>query len=138
MVASFQFVLVSPEAEVLRVAAHEVSAPGTEGDFGVRVGHMPLVASLRPGVLSVEPADGTPSRWFVAGGFANVNGEACTVLAEQAVNVATLDVSAIKAEIERSEARLQLPNDNVTAATLKAELDLARERLKAATLAKAA
>ncbi len=135
---AFQFVLVSPEAEVLRVRARDVSAPGSEGDFGVRARHMPLVSSLRSGVLRVTAEDGTVSSWFVAGGFANVNDESCTVLAEQAVNVATLKPDEIARDIEQIEARLQMPNDDVTATTLRAELALAQERLKATQARQAA
>lgn len=32
----------------------QVSIPSTSGDFGVLAGHVPTIAQLRPGVLSVH------------------------------------------------------------------------------------
>ena len=40
---TFQFRLVSPEAELMTEMVTDVSAPGTEGDFGVKVGHMAMI-----------------------------------------------------------------------------------------------
>lgn len=130
---SFLFKLVSPEAELMSEPATEVGIPGTEGDFGVRAGHMALVASLRPGVVTAQPANGNPAvKYFIAGGFANVTVDTCTVLAEQAVDVLKLDAGVIANDISMLNARLQSPSDDVTAATLRGELTLAEARLKAA------
>ena len=111
----------------------DVSAPGSEGDFGVKAGHMAMVSSLRPGVLTITAANQTsPVRYFVAGGFADVNATSCTILAEQAVDVLTLNVGAVAAEVDALTARLALPMDEVTAAQVQGELALARARLAAA------
>ena len=50
----------------------QVDVPGVEGDFGVLAGHAPLVATLKPGVLTVS-GDGGPRRYVVLGveGFYN-------------------------------------------------------------------
>ncbi len=73
--------------------------PGAEGDFGVLSGHAPLVANARVGVVEIYRDNMTQvsERVFIAGGVADVTGEQCTLLAEQAINVNDID----KADIDR-------------------------------------
>ena len=52
--ATFHFDLVSPEKLVFSGEVDQVDVPGTEGDFGVLAGHAPLVATLRPGMLTIS------------------------------------------------------------------------------------
>jgi F-type H+-transporting ATPase subunit epsilon len=130
----FSFRLVSPEAELMAVDATTVTAPGTEGDFGVKPGHMALVSSLRPGVITIEtPSEPGAVRYFISGGFANVTATSCTILAEQAIDVLQLNATTIANDIAMIEARLKTPQDDVTMATLRAELTLAQAKLKAAS-----
>lgn len=83
MAGSFQLRLVSPEAEVFKGTVTDVSAPGTEGDFGVRPGHMPLITSLRAGTITVSaPEHAKPLQFQITGGFAEVNATSCLILAE--------------------------------------------------------
>lgn len=111
----------------------QATVPGVEGNFGVRVGHMPLISSLRPGVVTVQSEEAaTPTRFFIAGGFANVNGTECSVMAETAVDVLTLKPDIIQSEIVTLQTRLVGPIDDVTAAELRAELDIAKARLQVA------
>lgn len=136
MTQTFQFRLVSPEAEVMNTWAVQVSVPGTDGDFGVRAGHMPLISSLRPGVVTVQTEEGVgPTRFFIPGGFANVNGAECSVMAETIVDVLTLKPEIVQADIAALQARLAAPIDEVTAAGLRAELAIAQARLQAARAA---
>ena len=51
--ATFHFDLVSPEKLVFSGEVDQVDVPGIEGDFGVLAGHAPVVAALRPGILTV-------------------------------------------------------------------------------------
>ena len=84
MAGTLQFDLVSPERRLASVAATEVQIPGAEGDMAAMEGHMPLITTLRPGILRATSADGVKS-FVVTGGFAEITGTSCTVLAEQAV-----------------------------------------------------
>ena len=89
-----QFELVSPERLLVSRAVEMVVVPGSEGDFGVLPGHAPLISEVRPGIIAVFEAGQVQERIFVAGGFAEVTGERCTVLAEQAMPVAEIDRAA--------------------------------------------
>ena len=82
-----EFELVSPERLVISRPVEMVVVPGTEGDFGVLPGNAPLISEVRPGVIAVFDGGQVKERIFVAGGFAEVTGERCTVLAEQAMPV---------------------------------------------------
>jgi F-type H+-transporting ATPase subunit epsilon len=86
-----QFELVSPERLLVSRSVEMVVVPGSEGDFGVLPGHAPLISEVRPGVIAVFDGGQVQERIFVAGGFAEVTGERCTVLAEQAMPVADID-----------------------------------------------
>ena len=86
MAGKLNFSLVAPEREVFHGLVDQVDAPGVEGDFGVLPQHAPFMTALREGVITV--IDGSTRRRFeVHGGFADVNGEGLTILAEQAAEV---------------------------------------------------
>lgn len=83
--AQFHFELVSPERKLVSEEAFEITAPGTEGFFGVRAGHMPLLATLKSGVVEViRVKGGKPERFMIEDGFADVTGTTMTILAERA------------------------------------------------------
>ena len=95
-----QFELVSPEQLLLSEEVEMVVVPGSEGDFGVLPGHAPAISTVRPGVLHVFTNGSVSSRIFVAGGFAEVTGERCTVLAEEAVPVEDIDRGQTEQELQ--------------------------------------
>ena len=76
------FTLVSPEREVAKMQASAVQIPGAEGDMTAMPDHSPTITTLRPGVLRVEGPDGT-REFIVTGGFAEINAEGISVLAEE-------------------------------------------------------
>lgn len=87
MASKLNFSLVSPEREVFAGLVDQVDAPGVEGDFGVLPQHAPFMTALREGPVTV--IDGGARRVFtVKGGFADVNAEGLTILAEEASEVA--------------------------------------------------
>jgi len=100
--ATFQFDLVSPMRLLFSGEVEQVDAPGYEGDFGVLAGHSPLIAMLRPGILSILGL-GAPKRIVVGGGFAEVNPEGMTVLAELAVPVEEFDRAQLAVQIKDTE-----------------------------------
>ncbi len=91
------FELVTPERLLLSQEADMVVVPGGAGDFGVLPRHAPLISTVRPGTIRLHDGGGEPAAIFVAGGFAEVTPERCTVLAEEAVPLAEFD----RAEVER-------------------------------------
>jgi F-type H+-transporting ATPase subunit epsilon len=110
---TFQFELVSPAKKLAETPAYQVIVPGQDGDLGVRKGHASFVVSVRPGVVEILKSEGdTPERIFVAGGFADVSAENCTILAEEAIPVEDLNIDEINAEITAVEEKLSADDAN--------------------------
>lgn len=105
MASTFKFELVSPERILLSEDVEQVIVPGTEGDFTVLPGHAPVIAALRPGVLDVQ-VGGKRRRVFVRSGFAEVDPERLTVLAQTALDLDSVDKATIGAALTFAEAEL--------------------------------
>ena len=106
MAGTFKFELVTPERMVLSQDASQVVVPGVEGEFTVLPGHAPVISALRPGVVDATLGDARSIRVFVKGGFAEVDADRVTVLAERALNVETMDAAAISHELQLAESDL--------------------------------
>ncbi len=87
MANTMQFDLVSPERSLASLAATAVQIPGADGDMTAMPDHAPTITTLRPGILKVESPEGA-SDYLVTGGFAQINGDGLSVLAEKAIPVA--------------------------------------------------
>jgi F-type H+-transporting ATPase subunit epsilon len=97
-VPTFQVSLVSPEKLLFSGQVDQVDLPGVEGDFGVLAGHAPVVAMLRPGLVTAI-AGNIRDRFVVFGGLAEFSQDGLTILAESATSVEDLDLAALEAEI---------------------------------------
>ena len=108
--ATFQLELVSPEKLLLSRAVDMAVLPAAEGDMGVLPGHSPVIVTLKGGVIAVTENGQVTERLFVAGGFAEVTPDRCTVLADEATPVAQLSKAAAEARLLAAEAAYaQLP-----------------------------
>jgi F-type H+-transporting ATPase subunit epsilon len=117
MAEKVQFELVSPEKLLLSEAVDMVVVPGTEGNFGVLAGHSLLISTVRPGVIDVYEGSEISERIFVSGGFAEVTAERCTVLADEAVPLSSLDAATIESELRTLEGALANLRDRVARLT---------------------
>ena len=131
MADQINFELVSPERLLLSEPVEMVVVPGAEGDFGVLPGHAPLVSTVRPGVIAVFADGKVVQRIFVAGGFAEVTPERCTVLAEQALPVADIDRMAAESEIQVAREELGEANDDAERGRLVSRIAAAEAKLVA-------
>ena len=118
--ATFHFDLVSPEKLAFSGEVDQVDVPGVEGDFGVLAGHAPVVATIRPGILTVTTG-GQHQKIIVLGGLAEVSDKGLTVLADVATSIADIDKTAFADQITNMEAKLAEKEGS--------ELDRAIERL---------
>jgi F-type H+-transporting ATPase subunit epsilon len=119
------FELVSPQSLLVSEDVEMVVVPGAEGDFGVLGGHSPLISTLRPGVIHIFEGGSVKTRIFVAGGFAEVTPERCTVLAEEALPVGDIDRAAVEKDLTDS-------NDDIRDASNDAERAAAARRVAVA------
>ena len=119
--------IVSPERLLLSRPVDMVVIPASEGDMGVLEGHQPMIVMLRGGVIALYDGEQVTDQMFVAGGFAEVTPERCTVLANEVMPVAELN----RAEGERRMAEAEASLTQVDAADVVAE-ELALERAQSA------
>jgi len=102
--ATFHFDLVSPEKLAFAGEVDQVDVPGVEGDFGVLAGHAPVIAAVRPGILTII-SGGTRQKIIVLGGLAEMSEKGLTVLANVATSIEELDRAQFAAEISEMEAK---------------------------------
>ncbi|WP_027580823.1 F0F1 ATP synthase subunit epsilon [Bradyrhizobium sp. Ai1a-2] len=104
--ATFHFDLVSPEALAFSGEVDQVDVPGVEGDFGVLAGHAPVVAAVRPGILTITTG-GTHQKMVVLGGLAEISDNRLTVLADVATSIQEVDRAQFRETIAEMEENLK-------------------------------
>lgn len=104
MADTFKFELVSPERLLVSAEAVAVVLPGSEGEMTVMAKHAPLMSTLRPGVITVELANGQKQSFIVFGGFADILPDGCTVLAEAGYEQTAFDRAELTRRIEAARA----------------------------------
>ncbi|MGY6411776.1 MAG: F0F1 ATP synthase subunit epsilon [Alkalilacustris sp.] len=123
MADSFDFELVSPERRLAAMPARAVQIPGAEGDLTAMPLHAPMITTLRPGLLTVEGADGE-KRFIVTGGFAEIGPETASVLAERAMPVEEADAETFDSLIAEARKAAETATDETRAAADKLVSDL--------------
>ena len=130
MAGEFPLVIVTPSSMAYEGDARSVLAPGADGYFEVLIGHVPMLTSLQPGVLTIRNADGR-TRYTVSGGFVEVLRSQVTILAETIEEVGDIDVARAQQAEERARRRLDSAEEGVDAERAKASLDRAVNRIRA-------
>ncbi|MGI6148859.1 MAG: F0F1 ATP synthase subunit epsilon [Firmicutes bacterium] len=130
--AAFRFEVVTPERTVVQQEVEYVSLPGTDGEFGILANHAPLAAVLEIGVVEFGSRQGEREFLALGGGFAEMHGNALTVMGNSAELSYEIDVERAKAAKARAEQRLRERSEAVDFARAEAALRRALARLKAA------
>jgi F-type H+-transporting ATPase subunit epsilon len=94
--------IVTPDARVYADTIDTVVIPTVEGEIGILPGHLPLLTMVEAGELRVTKG-GQETRLTVGKGFAQVEGDTVSVLAEQAINEAKIDEKAVEEALKRAE-----------------------------------
>jgi F-type H+-transporting ATPase subunit epsilon len=103
-----QLQIVSADRSLVNEPVDEVQIPGVDGYFGVLPGHTPLLALIGAGELSYR--QGTEKHYLsVAFGFAEVQPDHVTILAQGAERPEEIDVARAEAARRRAEQRLTSP-----------------------------
>ncbi len=111
MANTMQFDLVSPERSLASLAVTAVQIPGADGDMTAMPDHAPTLTTLRPGLLKVEAPEGS-SEYLVTGGFAQINGDSLSVLAEKAIPVAEVTRTHLDELIAEARASHEVAKEN--------------------------
>ncbi len=109
--ATFNFELVSPERVLFSGAVDAVMLPAIDGDMTVLAGHAPMMTTLKTGFLVITSTPGNGTRVLVRGGFADINQNGLTVLAERALPAEELTHEILDREILQAEMAYDATND---------------------------
>lgn len=101
-----QFELVSPERRLVSRKVAGVNIPAAAGDLTAMAGHAPLITTLRPGILRIDGPEGA-DEYAVTGGFAEINGDSISVLAEHALHVSEVTREVLESFIAKAKAALE-------------------------------
>ncbi|MGH1377474.1 MAG: ATP synthase F1 subunit epsilon [Alphaproteobacteria bacterium] len=129
------FELVSPEAKLVSEPMYLVEVPGDDGTFGVAAGHCSLVSSLRSGVVRLRKDENSDEvqEIFIAGGFADVTAESCTILAEQAINVKDINLESLEQYLTDLTEDLSLAEEVEDKARINNKISLVKAKISAVT-----
>ena len=100
-----QLQIVSADRSLVNEQVDEVEIPGSDGFFGVLPGHTPLLAVLGMGELWYR--QGQEKHYLsIAFGFAEVQPDRVTILAQMAEKADEIDVARAEAAKKRAEERM--------------------------------
>lgn len=133
MAVNIRLQVVTPEKLVVDEEAQIVMAPGSQGEFGVLIGHTPFLTTLKNGTVRYDDIKGQKHYVFVSGGFAEALPDRVTVLAESAEKQDDIDEARAQAALERAQKRLSgealNPGEKIDEARARAALERAMHRL---------
>lgn len=122
--------VVTPYGLILSEDVDEVTAAGSEGEFGVLPGHAPFITTLKVGMLSYKK--GNEVRYiFVNSGYAEVGPDKVVILADSAEKSEYIDVERAKAAMKRAEERLK-KMEEIDFARAESSLERASVRVQVA------
>ena len=131
----FQLQIVSADRSLVNETVDEAVIPGADGYFGVLPGHTPLLALLGAGELWYR--QGQDRTYFaIAFGFAEVQPESVTILAEIAEKADEIDLARAEAAKKRAEERLARPTADMDFERARIAMLKALIRLQVATRAR--
>jgi F-type H+-transporting ATPase subunit epsilon len=102
--------IVTPEARVYSDTIESVVIPTTTGEIGILPGHIPLLTQVEHGELRVTK-NGQTHYLAVGGGFAEIEGDKVSILAEQAITAEKIDEAAVEAAMRRAEDAIKAAKD---------------------------
>lgn len=104
--------IVTPEARVYSDTIDTVVIPTAQGEIGILPGHIPLLTRVEDGELRVTK-NGQETRLAVGDGFAQIEGDTVSILAEHAIDEAKIDEKAVEDALKRAEEELKnAPKDS--------------------------
>lgn len=102
--------IVTPHGLVFSEEVDEVTASGSEGEFGVLPGHVPFVTTLKIGMLTCKTGNSLKI-FFVNWGYAEVGADKVLILADSAERSVDIDVERARFALKRAEERLKKAED---------------------------
>merc|ERR1712145_25588 len=103
----------------------QIDVPSFSGAFGILPNHVPTLAVLKPGVVTVYEDDGATKKFFVSSGSISINeDETAKILAEEAHKVEDLDVAAARDIVAKAQQKVASSTDETAKAEAMIELEV--------------
>ena len=120
--------IVTPEAKAYSEDVEMVVLPGSDGELGVYPQHVPVLTTLKPGELRVFKG-GSETSLAVGEGFAEITGDAISVLTDMALESTAIDEAAAEAAVARAQAAMKDDLGGEEVAAVQASLQKALAQL---------
>ena len=115
--------VITPEQVALRDESTSVVVPGVDGELGIWPNHAPLLAGLKPGVVTYKTASGT-EKLVVSGGFIEISNNVISILAPAAEKSTEIDFARAEAAKKRAEERIDMARAQAALARANARLSV--------------
>jgi F-type H+-transporting ATPase subunit epsilon len=126
------FQIVTPERVVLKEQILQVSVPTKMGEITVLPEHIPLVATLVPGVIETIKENGDKEIISVSGGFIEVLKDKVVILADTAERADEIDLERAYEAKKKAEEVIagirKMDKDRFTDINIRLATELARTR----------
>ena len=103
--AELKCIVVTPERTALEQEATFVVAPLFDGEFGIGLGHAPMIGRLGYGELRVRLPSGQTDRYYIDGGFVQVNDDVVTLLTGRIIAADQLNVTEAESQFKEAMKR---------------------------------
>jgi len=129
------FTFASPNGVIYNQVKNvkQVDVPTLSGCFGILVNHVPTLAVLKPGVVTVTEAEGgAVKKFFVSSGSVSVNPDSSVqILAEEAFPLDKLDLSSAQAQVQQAQQAISSASNDRAKAEAQIALECAEAIVKA-------
>merc|ERR1712227_592764 len=124
--SEMSFTFGGPNAVFYNAAAvKQVDVPSFSGAFGILPNHVPTLAVLKPGVVTVYEDDGATNKFFVSSGSVSINEDASVqILAEEVHKLEDLDAAAARDIVAKAQSKVASASDEVAKAEAQIELEV--------------
>ena len=127
--SAFELELLSADEPMYVGACEALQFPGTDGLYGVMAGHSPMLAAVRPGLLTYRTPDGEKHRLSVSAGMVKVEPKRVLVLVDSAERPEEIDRNRAQRAAEEAERVLRGKQSSREYMLARADLERALNRL---------
>jgi len=129
--AEMSFTFAAPNAvHYNKASVKQVDVPSFSGAFGILPAHVPSLAVLKPGVVTVYEDDGSAKKFFVSSGSITINDDSSVqILAEEAHAVEDIDLAAAREVVAQANADISAAADEVIESIQRGVLSILNPRL---------
>ncbi len=112
-------------------AVRQVDVNTLSGSVGILANHVPILAALKPGVVTVHEGE-TSKKFFVSSGSVAVNADSSVqLLAEEAFSLESFDLKAAEECLSEGKNLLASAKDDVEKAQAQIQIDTAEAIIRA-------